>query len=59
MISRRTALALAAALAVATQGATAQPQWPAAKPITIIVPFSAGGSVDASARLLATNWPSG
>jgi tripartite-type tricarboxylate transporter receptor subunit TctC len=54
MISRRTALALAAALAVATQGATAQPQWPAAKPITIIVPFSAGGSVDASARLLAT-----
>jgi tripartite-type tricarboxylate transporter receptor subunit TctC len=30
----------------------AQPVWPAARPITIVVPFSAGGSVDATARLL-------
>jgi tripartite-type tricarboxylate transporter receptor subunit TctC len=38
-----------AAVACAGQ---AQPAWPAAKPITIIVPFSAGGSVDATARLI-------
>lgn len=56
MSSRRTALALAAgaAFALAVPAVFAQPQWPAARPITIIVPFSAGGSVDASARLLAT-----
>jgi tripartite-type tricarboxylate transporter receptor subunit TctC len=52
MISRRTLVALAAATLAGA--AAAQPQWPAARPITIIVPFSAGGSVDASARLLAT-----
>ncbi|CAN7558611.1 tripartite tricarboxylate transporter substrate binding protein [Variovorax sp. LjRoot84] len=28
--------------------------WPAAKPITLIVPYSAGGSVDFNARLVAT-----
>lgn len=33
--------------------AHAQPAWPSAKPITIIVPFTAGGSVDTTARLLA------
>ena len=52
MISRRTLVALAAASLAGA--AVAQPQWPAGRPITIIVPFSAGGSVDASARLLAT-----
>ena len=31
----------------------AQPAWPSAKPVTIIVPFTAGGSVDSTARLLA------
>ena len=51
MISRRTLVALAAATLAGA--AAAQPQWPAARPITIIVPFSAGGSVDAIARLLA------
>ncbi|MEP6791022.1 MAG: tripartite tricarboxylate transporter substrate binding protein [Ramlibacter sp.] len=45
------ALSLAALAAVA--GAQAQPAWPAAKPITIIVPFTAGGSVDFAARLVA------
>lgn len=33
-------------------GAMAQAAWPTAKPITLIVPFSAGGSVDATARLV-------
>jgi tripartite-type tricarboxylate transporter receptor subunit TctC len=35
--------------------AQAQPTvWPAAKPITLIVPYSAGGSVDVVARMVAT-----
>jgi len=42
---------LVAAFAVAP-AAHAQPAWPAAKPITIIVPFSAGGSVDVTARIV-------
>jgi tripartite-type tricarboxylate transporter receptor subunit TctC len=33
--------------------ASAQAQWPAAKPITLIVPYTAGGSVDFNARLVA------
>lgn len=51
MLQRRSlclsALALAAAPAL-----QAQPAWPAAKPITLIVPFTAGGSVDVTARLI-------
>jgi tripartite-type tricarboxylate transporter receptor subunit TctC len=31
----------------------AQPAWPAAKPVTLIVPLSAGGSVDFAARAVA------
>src|SRR5450755_1482742 len=47
----RASLLLAAALGAASL-AHAQSAWPAAKPITLIVPFGAGGSVDATARLL-------
>jgi tripartite-type tricarboxylate transporter receptor subunit TctC len=46
------ALFLAAVTGSAAVSVAAQPAWPAAKPITIIVPFSAGGSVDATARLI-------
>jgi tripartite-type tricarboxylate transporter receptor subunit TctC len=50
----RIALSLVALAALASPGAArAQAPWPTAKPITIIVPFSAGGSVDVSARLVA------
>jgi tripartite-type tricarboxylate transporter receptor subunit TctC len=51
MIFKRIAFALAAL--AATAASHAQPAWPAAKPITLIVPFSAGGSVDVAARLVA------
>ncbi|MGO4389901.1 Bug family tripartite tricarboxylate transporter substrate binding protein [Variovorax sp. M-6] len=49
-------LLLASMLIAALPGAAlAQPSaWPGAKPITLIVPYSAGGSVDFSARLVAT-----
>jgi tripartite-type tricarboxylate transporter receptor subunit TctC len=49
-------LLLASMLVAALPGAAfAQPAaWPTAKPITLIVPYSAGGSVDANARLIAT-----
>lgn len=47
-------LSLAAAATLAVAGAAqAQTAWPAAKPITLIVPFGAGGSVDVTARLVA------
>lgn len=51
MISRRTALAAAGALA--TTPLHAQPAWPAGKTLTMVVPFSAGGNVDTTARLVA------
>ena len=52
--SRRSFVAVAA---LATAGFTAPAAfaadaWPAAKPITLIVPFSAGGNVDTTARLI-------
>lgn len=42
----------AAASAVCTQSASAQ-AWPTAKPVTIIVPFPAGGTTDIVTRLVA------
>jgi putative tricarboxylic transport membrane protein len=51
MITMRRALAAAAALAALTMVAQAQ-DWPT-RPITLIVPFAAGGGVDSSARLQA------
>ena len=46
-----TACAVLAAATSAT-AATAQPAWPTARPISIVVPFSAGGNVDTTARLI-------
>lgn len=42
------------ALGPAHAQAPAPAAWPAAKPITLIVPYSAGGSVDFVARMVAT-----
>lgn len=55
LFATRTAAALAATLSLLAAGlpATAQAQaWPS-KPITLVVPFSAGGGVDVMSRLLA------
>lgn len=55
MPSMKKSLALATLVAAALPGAAfAQAAWPSAKPITLIVPYSAGGSVDFNARLVAT-----
>src|SRR6185295_15538642 len=51
MTTMRMALAAAATLGALTASAQAQ-DWPT-RPITLIVPFAAGGGVDASARLQA------
>jgi tripartite-type tricarboxylate transporter receptor subunit TctC len=51
MTFKRMTLAAAAAFAAFTTTASAQ-DWPT-RPITLIVPFAAGGGVDASARLQA------
>ena len=47
-------LLAAALLGTLASVASAQPSWPGARPITLIVPYSAGGSVDFTARLVAT-----
>ncbi|QFZ86749.1 tripartite tricarboxylate transporter substrate binding protein [Variovorax paradoxus] len=51
--NRRLILAAAALCAALPTGAFAQQAWPAAKPLTLIVPYTAGGSVDVNARLVA------
>ncbi len=56
LLSRRTATCLGAATLAAcllpTTAALAQ-AWPAAKPITLVVGYPAGGSVDLVARTIA------
>ena len=59
-MGRRAAVrALACALLAVAAGALAQPAfaqpdaWPAQRPITLIVPYTAGGSVDFAARLVS------
>jgi len=42
-----------AALALAPAAALAQAEWPAAKPIAYVVPFTAGGSTDIVGRILS------
>jgi len=52
MQRRITSLALAAALIALTSSVAAAQAWPS-RPVTIVVPFGAGGSVDLPARRLA------
>jgi tripartite-type tricarboxylate transporter receptor subunit TctC len=50
--ARRRALLAALAFAACTTAALAEPAWPA-RPITLIVPYGAGGNVDVMARWIA------
>ena len=51
-MTRRLALKSLAATFMPLAYAQTQAAWPTAKPITLIVPFSAGGNVDTTARLI-------
>ena len=46
------ATAILAAAGLSPVAMAAGKDWPQAKPITLIVPFSAGGNVDFQARLI-------
>lgn len=54
MAHERSSLVLAASLLLAFSAHAQAPAWPTAKPVTLIVPFTAGGSVDFISRLVAT-----
>lgn len=54
MAIERSRLVLAASLLLAFSAHAQGPAWPSAKPVTLIVPFTAGGSVDFIARQVAT-----
>ena len=50
---QRAAVLLFAALSLAPAASLAQAEWPAAKTITYVVPFTAGGSTDIVGRILS------
>jgi len=51
-LPRRAVLLCAAAASLAAMPAFAQQAWPSARPITIVVPFAAGGTTDILARIV-------
>jgi tripartite-type tricarboxylate transporter receptor subunit TctC len=53
MMQRRSLIATLAALALGLAAGTAQAAWPE-RPITLIVPWGAGGGTDATARIIAS-----
>jgi tripartite-type tricarboxylate transporter receptor subunit TctC len=53
MTHRRSLLATLAALALTAAAGAAQAAWPE-RPITLIVPWGAGGGTDATARIIAS-----
>ena len=57
--SRRTAIAVALAVAALALPSAALAQWKPTKPITIIVPWSAGGATDQITRLAASELEDG
>lgn len=53
MTTRRAALAALTVAGALPRIGLAQPAWPSARPIALVVPFTAGGNVDTTARLVA------
>jgi tripartite-type tricarboxylate transporter receptor subunit TctC len=58
MAHERSSLVLVASLLMAFSAHAQGPVWPTAKPLTLIVPFTAGGSVDFIARQSPPSWAS-